>query len=544
MKLFWKILLTITILFCSMMIVLSVNAASETERVLRQEFGFPAYIDPITGYNHVCRVTIANLYDPLVFPNNKGEPQPWVAKSWDISPEGLTYTFFLREGIKFHDGTELTAEDVKFTVDRALVMQSGVAFLFASIKNVEVVDKYTVVFHLKNPDGTLLSKLMSLFIINKDLVMANIDKEAKEFGDMGDYGQKYLLHHDAGSGPYIIKEIDVGDHLLMVKNQNYWKKIAAEAPDVVKWNNVSPEVMLKTLFVNREIDISSEDMSLETHEFLDKVEGIDLIDFQMGIQVYFLLNASKAPTDDIHFRKAMAWAFDYESINKIYPRLPQAVGPVPQEIFGHDPTVFQYYRDLDKAKEELKQSKYYEKLDQYPVIVQYGFDCPRFVKLALLLKSNMEDIGITVKLEPLPWSTEIENASKLETSPNVHVVWVGVDYPEAGSLLDVLYSTATQSTPMNNHWLNMPELDAMIFDATTTTDREERRKKYSKIQHFVADLTVDIYLTDYHQTAVYASAYIDLPQTVGEGIPMSTYKWYLPYIKIYPEKLEELMRKK
>lgn len=544
MKLFWRILLNITILFCSMMIVLSVYAGSEKEGVITQEFGFPAYVDPITGYDHVCRVTIANVYDPLVFPDNKGETQPWVAKSWDISPEGSTYTFFLREGIKFHDGTELTAEDVKFTVNRALVMQSGVAFLFTSIKNVDVVDKYTVVFHLKNPDGTLLSKLMSLFILNKDLVMANIDKEAKEYGDMGDYGQKYLLHHDAGSGPYILKEIDVGDHLVLVKNQNYWKEIDVEAPDVAKWHNVSPEAMLKTLFVNREVDISSEDMSSETHKFLDKLEGVDLIDFQMGIQVFFLLNTSKPPTDDIHFRKAMAWAFDYESISKIYPRCPQAVGPVPQEIFGHDPTVFQYYRDLDKAKEELKQSKYYGKLDQYPANIQYGFDCPRFVKLAVLLKSNMEDIGITINLEPLPFMTELENSSKLETTPNIHCVWVGVDYPEAGSILDVLYSTATQSTIMNDHWLNMPELDAMISDAITTNNKEGRCKKYSKIQHFVVDLCLDILLCDYYQTAVYASAYIYLPQTEGKGIPMSTYKWYLPHIKIYPEKKEELMRKK
>lgn len=543
MKLFWRILLAITILLCSMMIVLSVYAGSEKERVLRGEFGFPAYIDPITGYDHVCRVTIANIYDPLVFPNNKGEPQPWVAKSWNISPDGLTYTFFLCEGIKFHDGTELTAEDVKFTVDRALDMQVGVAFLFTSIKNVDVVDKYTVVFHLKNSDGPFLSKLMSLFIVNKDLVMANIDKEAKEYGDMGDYGEKYLLHHDAGSGPYIIKEIDVGDRLLLDKNQNYWKKIDAEAPDVVRWYNLSPEVMLKTLFTRREVDFSGEDISLETLDFLDKIEGVDLVDFQMGVAVYMLINTNKPPTDDIHFRKAMAWAFDYESISKIYPGCPQSVGPIPNEIAGFDPTVFQYHRDLDRAKEELKQSKYYGKLDQYPVIIQTGYDCPRFIKLALELNSNMKDIGITIELEPLPWMTELENSSKFETSPNIHLVWVGVDYPEAGSLLNLLYSTETQSTVMNNHWLNTPELDAMISDAISTINREERYKKYSKIQHFVVDLCPDIFLCNYFQTNAYASGYIYLPQSEGEGIPMQTYKWYLPNIKVYPEKKEELMRK-
>ncbi len=540
MKLLWRILLTITVLLCSMMIVSSVYA--ESEKVLTQEFVFPAYADPVTGYDHVSRNTVVNIYDPLVLPGNNAEPQPCVAKSWDISTDGLTYTFFLREGIKFHDGTELTAEDVKFSMDRIQVMGSGVAFMFTPVVNVEVIDKYTVVLHLKNPVGPFLSYLMNFFIQNKDLVMANIDKEAKEYGDMGDYGSQYLFHHDAGSGPYILKDINVGEYVIFVKNQNYWKEIHPDAPDVVRYQNISQEVVLKTLMAQREVDICDPDVSLETLNELDKIEGVDLLDFPLGMQMYFMLHTKKPPTDDIHFRKAMAWAFDYEVINKIYPRMPQAVGPVPHEVPGFDPTVFQYHRDLDKAMEELKQSKYYEKLDQYPIDVRFGAELPRFNKLALLLMSNMNDIGIKVELVPSTWMEQIEVSSKLETSPNVMLIWVGIDYPEAGSLLDSIYSTESSTTVLNNHWLLMPEYDAMISDALSTINREERFKKYSKIQHFIVDLCPNIYLFDYHQTNAYASGYIYLPQSKGEGIPLSGYKFYLPNIRVYPEKKEELTK--
>ncbi|GAG56519.1 unnamed protein product [marine sediment metagenome] len=539
MKLLWRILLTITVLLCSMMIVLSVYAGSE--KVLTQEFVFPAYVDPVLGYDHVCRNVIVNIYDPLVFPSNKGEPQPCVAKSWDISPDGLTYTFFLQEGIKFHDGTELTAEDVKFSLDRTQTMGSGVAFMFTEVKNVEVIDKYTVVFHLKNPVGAFISILMNLFILNKDLVMANIDKESKEYGDLGDYGGKFLLHYDAGSGPYILKDINIGEFVNMLKNQNYWKKINADAPDVVRFQHISPEVALKTLMARREVDICDPDVSLETLNELDKIEGVDLLDFPLQMEMIFQINTQKPPTDDIHFRKAMAWAFDYSVINEIYPRCPQAAGPAAHEVPGFDPTVFQYHRDLDRAKEELKQSKYYEKLDQYPVNVQYGVNLPRFNKLALLLMSNMKDIGIIIKLEPLPWMTQIENYSKLETSPNVNLGWFSTDYPEVGSIFDSLYASKSENT-FNIHYLRNPEIDTMIADAFSTINREERFKKYSKILHSIVDLCPDIYLFDYYQTNAYASGYIYLPQSEGKGIPLSGYKFYLPNIKVYPEKKEELRR--
>jgi peptide/nickel transport system substrate-binding protein len=175
------------------------NAATE-KRLLRATFAWPTYIDPAVGKDISGATALQCLYDPLVYPDTNGNPLPHVAKSWESSPDGLTWTFHLRSGIKFHDGTELTAEDVKFSMGRLLTMGEGHSFLFLGrIKETEAVDRYTVKFHMERPFGPFLSTLFQFYILNKNLVMRHIKKPGS-FGDMGDYGREWLLTHDAGSG--------------------------------------------------------------------------------------------------------------------------------------------------------------------------------------------------------------------------------------------------------------------------------------------------------------------------------------------------------
>ena len=104
-----------------------------------------------------------NIYDPLVWPTKGGPPKPHLAESWDVSDDGLTYTFHLRKGVKFHDGTELTAEDVAFSMDRMLSISKGFAWLWKDVLDVgdiEAADDYTVAFHLNEPYGPFIAGLV------------------------------------------------------------------------------------------------------------------------------------------------------------------------------------------------------------------------------------------------------------------------------------------------------------------------------------------------------------------------------------------------
>ncbi|UCD71676.1 MAG: hypothetical protein JSW70_01405, partial [Syntrophobacterales bacterium] len=211
------------------------KAQAAAKRELRVSFSWPTYIDPAVGSDFSSSSSFPNLYDSLVYPTPKGDVIPHVAERWEASKDGLTWTFYLRKGVKFHDGTELTAEDVVFTMDRLIAIGEGYAYLFQGrVKRSEAVDKYTVRFHMSQPYGPFDTALVRLYILNKEPVMANIKKPGP-YGDLGDYGKEYLLTHDCGSGPYKVKEMRMEEYLLMERFDDYWGKFVPNAPDEIKF---------------------------------------------------------------------------------------------------------------------------------------------------------------------------------------------------------------------------------------------------------------------------------------------------------------------
>ncbi len=198
------------------------ETAVDTVKRLRSAWSWPTYIDPGVGSDISSTSALVALYDALVYPDLDGNLQPHVAKSWEVTENGLKWTFHLNEGVMFHDGSELTSEDVKFSMDRLIDIGEGYAYLYGTrIDSTETPDKYTVVFNLKAQFAPFVRSLFMLFILNKDLVLANIESPGP-YGEMGDYGKNYLLNHDAGSGAYMVKEFQLEEYLLMLKNPNYW----------------------------------------------------------------------------------------------------------------------------------------------------------------------------------------------------------------------------------------------------------------------------------------------------------------------------------
>jgi len=527
---------------CIIGILVSLGFAEAVERPLRTTWAWPTYIDPAVGSDFSSSVALVNLYDTLVYPDEKGTSKPHVAESWEVSADGLVWTVHLRQGIKFHDGTELTAEDVKFSMDRLTTIGEGYAYLFAGKVITETADRYTVVFHLKEPFGPFLITLFRLYIVNKDLVMTNVKKPGP-YGDMGDYGKQYLLTHDAGSGPYMLKEFSLEEHLLMVKNPNYWQPIDSYAPDEFKMIGTTEPVTVRTLISRRELEITDQWQSLEALTALDKIEGVDIAGYFPGTEFYYMMHTKNPPTDDIHFRKAMAWAVDYKTVvEKLFPGSIQSRGPVPQTLPGADPRVFQYYRNLDKAILELKQSKYYAQLDKYTVTVHWCAEVPDEEKVALLFMSNMADIGIDVKVVKVPWMSMIEEMATMETSPNIVTIFDSAHYPEAGSLLESRYKSESAATWEQNEWLFDTKLDAMINDSIKTIDREERFAEYVKIQRYITDLCPTLFLFDQVEKHAYQATYVDWPAARGEVIPVMGYNFAGRFIKVYPDKRAELLK--
>ncbi|HCC33214.1 MAG TPA: ABC transporter substrate-binding protein, partial [Clostridiales bacterium] len=202
------------------------------DSIVRLDSDWPTYIDPAVGNDFSDSISLVNLYDSLVFPNFDGTVRPHLATRWDVSPDGLEYTFYLRTGVKFHNGDELTAEDVEFSMKRLLTIGQGFAYLFLHVTSVSVVDRYTVKMTLNEPFAPFISALVRFYVLNKRQVLAN--RRSGPYGDMGDYGKEWLLTNDAGSGPYKVKEMKMEEYLLAERFDDWWDGWDENAPRFFK----------------------------------------------------------------------------------------------------------------------------------------------------------------------------------------------------------------------------------------------------------------------------------------------------------------------
>ena len=509
------------------------EAPPPEKRVLRISFSWPTYIDPAVGSDFSSSSSLCNLYDTLVFPTTEGGVDPHVADSWETSADGLTWTFHLREGIKFHNGSELTASDIAFSMNRMLEIGEGYAYVFlGTVESATAPDDYTVQFKLAKPSGIFLISLVRLYIADEEEVMDNIVTPGP-YGDNGDYGKEYLLTHDAGSGPYTVKEFPLEEYLLMEKYDDWFGEFHTNAPDEVKFIGTTEPATVRTLMSRGELEITDQWQPIEALEALDEMEGVDVAAFLTLTEFYYMMHTQKPPTDDIHFRRAMAYAFDYEAAVALeWPGTQQSRGPVPIITAGHNPDVFVFQRDLDKAREELALSPYADALDDYPVEVHWITDVPAEEKWALLFQANMADIGINVEVVSTPWTAVVEETGDIETSPHIVTIYVSADFPEAGSLLKVRYHSDAAPTWSQNEWLLDDELDQMIEDSLTTVDEEERYAKYRDLQDYIMDLCPSLFLYDQVQKQAYRSDYVDFPAARGEVIPLMGLVFFAPKIGV------------
>jgi peptide/nickel transport system substrate-binding protein len=541
--------------------VIGITAASAAEHnpesIVRWCEDWPTYIDPAVGTDFSDTMAIVQLYDTLIFPNLDGSIRPHLAEKWDISDDFLTYTFHLREGVKFHNGDELSAEDVVFSTERLFNIGEGFAYILqtkdaqgniiAGIESVKAIDEHTVEFKLARPFGPFVPALVRLYILNKSQVMENIDKSETMYGDMGDYGKKWLLTNDAGSGPYEVKEMKMEESLLGEKFDDYWDGWEENAPDFFREFAFPGEVAIRTLMKNRELEITSETLPMEAYAALREIPGVDTMAYIAPHNLQIMFNTKVPPTDDIHVRKALSWVTDYDVVvNDIWPNYIQSVGPVPQTLPGHNKDILQYSYNLEKAKEEMAKSAYAGQ-ENIPFTLSWCAEVPDEEKVALLFQVNAAEIGIDVEIFKKPFGLMIDDAQTVKTTPNGSVVYVAAHYNEAGSMLETRYHSKSQGTWEQCEWLGSPDIDAAIEDALATVEEDERFRKYAEIQHTLVDLAPTIWLADQAQEFGYQADYLIWPlaERVKAGKPSAPpmgYSFYVRDMKVFPEKRAELLK--
>lgn len=462
-------------------------------------------VDPAKHTDETELIAVLNTYDPLVYPKVEEasmEPGPHIAESWEISEDGKTYTFKIKEGVKFQSGNELTANDVVYSIQRMMAIKQGFSWLWNGVLNpedIKVIDNTTVEFVLENAYAPFISTLTQLFIVDSETLKAN--QEAGEFGENGDYGQKYLESNVAGSGPYLLEKWDRGSELTFAKFDEYWKGWSEGKIDKIQMKIITEPSTVKTMLNAGEADMVHQWLTVDTYAEFAKIKGV-VVQEDPSVQLYHLpINTQKAPTDDVNVRKAISYAFDYTTANdKIMDGATQAEGPVALLVPGHNDNLTVYEKNIEKAKEYLAKSKYAGQ--DLEVDFMYLSENPFQRQIAQLLQSNLGEIGIKVNLVGGPWTQITESTAKMETTAHLTSISDSLKYPHVDSHTFGIYHPSAHGSYRSASWYDDPATTEVLEQARKTIDVDEQLKLYEEAQELIVENAPSVYVANpNHQIA-------------------------------------------
>lgn len=447
-------------------------------------------IDPAKIKDYTEYMAAANLYEGLTTVDAKGTVLPLLAEKWDISDDSKKYTFHLVKNATFADGKPVRAKDVVYSLQRLIAINKGPAFLFTGLispENVKAVDDNTVEITLNRVYAPFLTTTPLILVVNSEAVQAQLKGNDK-------WGEDFLANKAAGSGPYTVASYDRGGELVIDRNEKYHLGFPSHPIDQVRFIVTKDEATVKAMAQRGELGMSARAQASETFDAIAKMPNYRIVGNPTASGFYLKLNHKAAPTDDIHIRKAIAYAIDYKTVrDQLYPGV-ELRGPLPPafgDAYASDLPAPEF--NLEKAKAEFAQSKY-AKSGKVPLVHSYVQNLQFEEEIGLLMKSALDQIGFDVKLQPEPWNRITELASKPETSPAVTQIFNGPTYPSPDSMFYVQYHSKGAGTWSSLSWAQSPEIDALVDKARGETDVAKQNAIYKELQHKLVDDQSDVYL--------------------------------------------------
>ena len=445
-------------------------------------------LDPAIGYDWQNWSMIKSLFDGLM----DYEPGTTIlkkdlAEDYTISEDGMTFTFKLREGVTFHNGREMTAEDVKYSLDRVTnpETQSPGAGFFGSIEGydamaageatelsgVTVIDPYTIEIKLSRPDATFLHVMAINFssVVPKEVV--------EEFGP--DFGK-----HPVGTGAFYLADWTLGQSLTFARNEGYWHEGVPKLDQITFEIGLEPIVALLRL-QQGEADIPGD--GIPPAKFLEVTEDPAFKDFVIeGGQLhtgYITMNVNMPPFDNVKVRQAVNMAIDKDrAVRIINGRAVPANQPLPPTMPGYAPDYEGYPYDPEAAKALLAEAGFPD-----------GFETELFVyntdpnpRIAQAIQQDLAAIGIKANIQSLAQANVIE-AGGAGTAP---MIWSGgmawiADFPDPSNFYGpILGCDGAVQGGWNWSWYCNEELDAAAVEADAMTDpamAAEREAKWREI---------------------------------------------------------------
>lgn len=454
--------------------------------------GDPPTLDPALTGDATSAEFVVEIFSGLVTLDRNLKVVPDIAEKWEVSSDGKTYTFYLRKEVKFHDGRPVTAQDFKYSFERAanpalasptaetylgdiVGVKDKLARKAQSISGVEVVDDYTLKITIDAPKAYFLAKMTYpvAFVVDKN----NVERGGRTWTDKPN-----------GTGPYKLKEYVRAQRLILARNENFY---ADPKPQVDEVQYILGGGSVMTMYENGDLD--------SVYVTINDIERVSDVNSPLNKELFvgpefstdfIVFNTRKPPFDDPKVRQAFALAIDRAKIVDVVFRkmAVPATGILPPGMPGYLENQFNVPYDPAKAKQLLAESKYAGKLPDITWTTSgAGGAAPQYIQaMTAMLKENL---GVNVSIQQTDWATFISQINDPSRNPYqiFDIAWIA-DYADPQNFLEILFrSNSTQNWSAYSN----PDVDKLLDQAAVERDVQTRFKLYQQAeQKILADYPV------------------------------------------------------
>lgn len=475
---------------------LAPSPASAQQRPLVWGDTLPATLDPHAIFDVPSQFVLLNVYDGLYrYQGNPPNLVPWLAESHTTSADGLTWEFTLRPGIKFHDGSDMTAEDVVYSFRRLLAMRRAPAAAFTPVltpENVTATGPRTVRFVLSAPYAPFLAAIPLVAIVNPRAIAPHVANN--------DWGAGWLANNSAGSGAY---RLDPANYQARVSMD------LARFPDhFMGWaHNQRPieqvrarpvlETSTRVLALLRG-EIDATDSYLPT----DQVERVDRnartrVARDESMRVFIIrMNNRKPPFDNRDARLCFAHAFNYQGFNDVILRglVVRNGGPNPNNLWGNPPDLAPYAFNLETARQHCDRARAAGAPIGREIEIHIQSELEQTTQAAQMFQADLRRIGINLRIVPNTWANITSATARAETTPDMWIHWVSTYFVDPENWVGQMYDSQFHGTWKASAWYTNAEVDTLLRRARQSLDRAERERLYQQATRQIVADSPDIWV--------------------------------------------------
>ena len=454
--------------------------------------GEPTSVDPAFDYDFVSGLATSSITEPLlIFCKQDTALCPNLAESWTVSPDGLTYTLKIRQGVKFHDGTPMTVDDVVYSLNRIRDTKLGsyVGWMLTSVSDVKAPDASTVVITLSEPDALFEYALASTaaHVVSKAFVEKNGDKYGKpEVGSIG-------------TGPFKFAEWKTGDYQRLVRNDDYWNK-ANGGPYLDEITiKILPEPTTRVAGLQTgEIDYVISNVPSDQYATVQGIENVNLQFVPSYYGEWLTFNTQEPPFDNVKVRQAMNYAFDKKAVRQLYygaDALDTKATLVNPTLWTFEKDAWQkawdelpaYDVDLEKAKALLAESGVADQLNGKTIA--YYESTPSVKGAAEAFIDAMGKIGVTIEARKVTYQEAVALQFGEHNDYDIIVGSWGSDFPDpSGNLRPNFASENIVAGGANSTAYKNPTVDTLLADQNKIpNDKPGRAQKLIEAQKLIAE---------------------------------------------------------